>query len=740
MAQEDTMKIFKVAGQIRPQKLLREQRAKAIKQRHIAKPNATKPNATKPNATKQQKIVSPILLPPQFAFIFYSYNVDGRPIGYPFPHLIVPAFQQIGARVQLLEFADYCAFNVFPIECGKPGKKTHEPCKYVNSEITTSDVVLEWDGVHGRVDWYNLFNKGKNYYIIPHNEYLEELQWKKVQIDNGIKVILGMDVYKKEWEKLFPNQISKMVLMRPPTRSGKILHKEECRQKLEIDTKYSIICWGYWSNKSYESAIPWLAEWGDTTLLFCGSGDNESKFRSIAENYKVLDKIKFSASRISDEDSDIWFSASDIAIYPYHTEHGWTATVVDVIGHSKACVTPMFPVFQELSTISGVYPSVDMKTTTRELLLDEKKRNECENKSSQYANENSFNEYARKLVDLIQPQITVSNKLRILLHSPLHLALWPYLMELLPEHKWFIKPHCDSRGNSKIFEEESIPINATYQIVENVCDNDYDVQIWCINTPYGSVNNIPVVLMQFNVVPLIPLIGDKVYPLISLNKTLYNKEYKNVRFTYVPPSKKSWDKQWIGDREKILIPLHYYTLPSDDHTVRDGIQGTLPRNACSSRILDKAIERLIQEKLPIDLPDNHLRSAPFDEWRDKFIHDRVLFELTSKSASFTVFEAMSIGMPVVVRKNYGESADREFANDHQNIITDGENGFLKQIHGGDLDVIVDILKKFLNDYEFAKRYGQKAKDRAGQVLSHENARNTFNQAFADAIKLGRPRK
>jgi glycosyltransferase involved in cell wall biosynthesis len=331
---------------------------------------------------------------PDFAFIFWTYKQREVPVGYPFPHLLVPAFKRIGKNPQVIEFQQYYGTNVYV-----PTNK--EPFKQILAQLKTDKILLEWDYVTEISDHYALFNAKKDLYIIPHNEDLVNNKWKKEMIENS-KVILGMNVYKEMWKNLFPDQISKMELIHPPTRLGQRLNKEQCKQTLNIKTKYSIICWGSYSSKKFLTVIPYLSEWKDTSLLFCGSSRGcKPEYQKIASENGVLDRVFFSKEAILEEEADTWFSASDLAVYPCPVEHGWSATVIDCIGFGKTCVTPDFPVFRELSNISGVIPTLDIKERIRTLLLDEDTREECEKKSRTYAQENSFEKYAEKVTKIM---------------------------------------------------------------------------------------------------------------------------------------------------------------------------------------------------------------------------------------------------------------------------------------------------------------------------------------------------
>jgi glycosyltransferase involved in cell wall biosynthesis len=281
--------------------------------------------------------------------------------------------------------------------------------------IRSDHVLLEWDGITAKRDYQSIFDWNKKLYIIPHHEgrvagyYAtpEDERIIRAKITKySTKVIFELQTLRNLWKEF---ECDKFVLIYPPTRTGIKTKKEKARKILGIKTKYVIIAWGeYTSGKHYGDILLWIKEWGDTSLLFCGSGEHIEK-KSLQDKVIELglqDRVFFSEHGISDEDADLWFSASDLCSCP-RTYFG-TATPIYVIGQGKVIVLPKnttwfeYGGYEELEKISGVVVSEDIKKTTRDLLLDGKKRMNLEMKSIQYAKNNSFEKYARKIMKVMR--------------------------------------------------------------------------------------------------------------------------------------------------------------------------------------------------------------------------------------------------------------------------------------------------------------------------------------------------
>lgn len=345
-------------------------------------------------------------------------NLDwGYPCrGYPSADKLIPAFKAIGVNVQTIEFNQYASVKLEP-DMDKPF-----PYRILGSSIKSENVVLEWDGITSRRDYQSIFDWKKKLYVIPHHEGRiagynatpEEERALRAKITHeSTKVIFELQTLRDLWRDF---ECDKFELFYPPTRTGMKFAKKDAKNTLGIKTEHSIIAWGeYTSGKRYGDMLPWIQEWKDTSLLFCGSGERteKAKLKKKAEELQISDRVFFSDHAISDEESDLWFSASDLCTCP-RTFFG-TATPIYILGQGKICILPAeAPVtsvgcdkgfwkgYDELEKISGVVTSNDLKRTTRKLLDDEGKRNQLEAKSIKYAEDNSFENYAKKLMKLIK--------------------------------------------------------------------------------------------------------------------------------------------------------------------------------------------------------------------------------------------------------------------------------------------------------------------------------------------------
>jgi len=296
-------------------------------------------------------------------------------------------------------------------------------------------------------------------------------------------------------------------------------------------------------------------------------------------------------------------------------------------------------------------------------------------------------------------------KLKILLHAPLHPSYWVYLMETLPEHKWFIEPN-------ENFEEGGTPRNhIKYTVVPREAKIKYDVQIFCLNSHQYLFQNlmknfghVPIVFLDFygTVVPPLKI----KYPLISCcrSDSNRNRNYPNSQVVYVSPSRTLWNRDWKGDRRKIFIPSQRYLEPAYAHTYAA-----------------KLIPRLMKTDLKLDVVLNKTRTIPWKRWQRYFIHDRVLLDIADKHSSFVLQEAMTIGTPVISRNMF----------ESPYIIRDKVDGFIKWTE----EELIELLHKFLEDDSFANKWSLKSKERGKEVLSAERTRTVFNRAFQNAIEL-----
>jgi len=368
-----------------------------------------------------------------FAFIFWELKrraklskYGGYPcIGYPQADKLVPAFKRVGADIQTFEFCDYASI-AFALNPEKDPKK--EPFKTIGQKLQSDKVLIEWDGITSHRDYMEIFKwYQSNYeiYVIPHHALILggsctpafEREIRMEVTKNSTRVIFQLEWERKfweelEWERKFLKKPDKFITILPPTRTGIPYEKIEARKILGIKTKYAIICWGNYENKNYEDLIPWIIEWKDTSLLFVGSG-NHPRIREIAKKHNVLRRVFFSPVGISDVDADLWFSASDICSYP--ADHEGTSTPTHVVGQGRVIVTKPFPPYVELEKVSGVVTgggprpteqtseemTLNVKKITRELLLNEDKRKVFEAKSREYARNNSYENYAIKIGELM---------------------------------------------------------------------------------------------------------------------------------------------------------------------------------------------------------------------------------------------------------------------------------------------------------------------------------------------------
>lgn len=268
-------------------------------------------------------------------------------------------------------------------------------------------------------------------------------------------------------------------------------------------------------------------------------------------------------------------------------------------------------------------------------------------------------------------------------------------MDCLSEHEWFIEPN---HG----WEEGGSPKDhIKYQILKPDEWREMDAQVICLNEHYNAEN----LINRFPVPPVwltwwktnIPPYKIK-YPLVSAIKNSANTEYPNIRYScYMVPSGSIWNEKWIGDVPKIFVPLS-----------RCNLDVNLYRN-------------LLRSGLSLDVVRSPGRSIPFKAFQDKFIHNRVLLEMSEKNASTCLLEAMSIGMPVISTNRHENPFMLRNGIDSTIIWTEKE--------------LFELLQKYLNDYSFAKEMGEKAKRRFEEICNLKEQNKVWNNAFNDAITL-----
>ena len=292
--------------------------------------------------------------------------------------------------------------------------------------------------------------------------------------------------------------------------------------------------------------------------------------------------------------------------------------------------------------------------------------------------------------------------MKVLLHSILHPSFWTYLMEILPEHEWYVEP-------ADGFQRGGVPRDhVKYTVVPINSKIKFDVQIYCLSTHIDCFDYmieafpIPMVYLNFERTPVPNLKIE--YPLISGCQHIASKDYPNIRYTYVCPSKTLWNVGWKGDIPKVFIPAQSYLQPQ-----------------YSKLFFTDLINKLKQTDIPLEIIENKTRTIPFQEWRDFYIHNRVLLDCSDKSCSFCIEEAMTLGMPIVTRN----------ALEAPLMLRDSVDAFLRW----NFEELVDILHKFTEDYSFAAKWAERSRRRGKVILSVEDTRSCFNKAFVDAIEL-----
>lgn len=115
------------------------------------------------------------------------------------------------------------------------------------------------------------------------------------------------------------------------------------------------------------------------------------------------------------------------------------------------------------------------------------------------------------------------------------------------------------------------------------------------------------------------------------------------------------------------------------------------------------------------------KRIPFDEYRESFRKGRVYFESSRRPLSFSLLEAMTIGMPVVIHE---QDPNSRFGL----VVRNGIDGYCSK----DKKFILEKLSEFLDDYPLAREFGFKSQKRIFQLANYDRVRKTWEWAFQNA--------
>jgi len=292
--------------------------------------------------------------------------------------------------------------------------------------------------------------------------------------------------------------------------------------------------------------------------------------------------------------------------------------------------------------------------------------------------------------------------MKILLHAPLHPTVWIYLMKMFPEHEWFIEPN-DQFGYPG--EEWSTPKHEVkYKVIPFEKREDIDIQIICLHLdPLKEIKieNIlrifenPIVWVQYWNTKSIPNPPRKLYPLVHTLQTDHSI-YPKRKHIYMSPHPDMWKDQWEGTNPEVFAPIGGYKK-------------------------SELIEKLEEQKIPLKLITGK-RNISWSSWQQLFIKSRIFLEEAPKRGSSCLEEAMLVGMPVIVPNR----------SDFPLIVRNRIDGF-SAINDNEK---IEIIKKMLDSYDYAKEWGKKAKERAEVIFDIKKERKKWEEVFEEAIKVG----
>ena len=354
----------------------------------------------------------------KFSFLFYELDILDRNInfgyqsrGYPNPKRLLHSFSQLNYNLQPIEENTYMSLTK-----ERKKEKYYNPYAHIGNLIENDKVLIQWDGITTKRDYHNIFNWNKDLYIIPHhegnlygasnkNEQLEN-ELRQELTDNSKGIIFQLNTLRKLWGK----QKKKYHLLYSPVRTAIEYDKDFSKKILGINTPLTIMCWGFYTTDQNKKIMQWITNWKDTTLLFCGSGyrDQIINLEKKSKELGIEERVKFSKPRITDEEADLWFSATDLCVSARKTFG--TSTTIYITGQGKTCITGSFDKeldsyyregYQELEKITGTVYTNKLKETTRQYLDEPELREKKENQAKRYSLNNSFLKYSQRIGEIM---------------------------------------------------------------------------------------------------------------------------------------------------------------------------------------------------------------------------------------------------------------------------------------------------------------------------------------------------
>jgi hypothetical protein len=276
-------------------------------------------------------------------------------------------------------------------------------------------------------------------------------------------------------------------------------------------------------------------------------------------------------------------------------------------------------------------------------------------------------------------------------------------MDMMPQHQWYSTlitgiPRCAPPFPTKGLNYRLL----TQKVARRM---KFDIKIIDLHFPRDDIDAFikdykgSLVFIEYWSTNYIPMIEEQYPPLIYTSLTHYNSKYPGwKKHVYIKPSERLW-RQYPKDysKPKILITPQQYGQDIFSMEVR-----YLERKGHEITVLASN------------------RDIPFSKWIEYFKTHNIYIEVTSKSMSLVLEEAMFNHMAIIVKN----------LNDFPLVIRDGIDGFVIK-EDKDLYSAIDLLSK---SPEIRKEWGDKARKRLDELCKITETIAIFEEAFQEAMK------
>lgn len=219
--------------------------------------------------------------------------------------------------------------------------------------------------------------------------------------------------------------------------------------------------------------------------------------------------------------------------------------------------------------------------------------------------------------------------------------------------------------------------------------------------------------------------NEGLHPNITRNYPVLFGIYKHSKFPWIkkystvldPPPPDIW-KGWKGNKKRVFFSSQRWSIPQ---WVLIDNKWILKHDSQIARFRLKLLKEFKVKTYP-EIPGS-TGYEKFSTFFSEMQKSRVYVESTNKPLSFGVLEAMVMGMPVVTFK--------QKHTDFDSIIRDGKDGFCSD----NPDYLIAKINELMENFELAKEFGKKARERIMNLASYDKARKIWEWAFRESKKV-----